>query len=67
MNYLALQIGQFDLLIIGNGQPADAGSRKVDGSRRPESPCTDDQCLGCQQSFLAGDIHLRQHDLPAVT
>ena len=65
MGDLALQIGQFDDVVIGDGEAAHAGRGEIHGGGAAETAHADDQHAGVHQLPLPGDIHLRQHNLAA--
>jgi hypothetical protein len=63
---LALQVGEVDLVRIGEGEPADAARREVQGRRAAEAAGADDQ-RGCSaQPLLALDPDLGKEDVAAV-
>ena len=62
---LALQIGQFDDIVIGNNETPHAGGGKIHGGGTAEPAHADYQHAGVHEFPLPGDIHLRQHDLAA--
>jgi hypothetical protein len=63
---LPLQVGEIDLVGVGQRQPADARCREVEGRRAAEAAGADDQ-RGCRaQPFLPLDADLGEQDVPAV-
>ncbi len=63
---LALQVGEIDLVGVGQRQPADSGCREIEGRRAAEAAGADDQ-RGCRaQPFLPLDADLGEQDVPAV-
>jgi len=63
---LALQVGEIDLVGVGQRQPADARRGEIEGRRAAEAAGADDQ-RGCRaQPFLPLDADLGEQDVPAV-
>jgi len=63
---LALQVGEIDLVGVGQRQPADARRGEIEGRRAAEAAGADDQ-RGCRaQPFLPLDADLGEQDMPAV-
>ena len=63
---LALQVGEVDLVGIGNGEFADAARGEIERGGTAQTACADDQRVRCAQALLALDPDLRQQDVPAV-
>jgi hypothetical protein len=63
---LALQVGQVDLVAVGERQPADAGSGEVERRRAAEAARADDQRRGGAQPLLPLDAELGEEDVAAV-
>jgi hypothetical protein len=63
---LPLQVGEIDLVGVGQRQPADARRGEIEGRRAAEAAGADDQ-RGCRaQPFLPLDADLGEQDMPAV-
>jgi len=63
---LALQVGEIDLVGVGQRQPADSRRGEIEGRRAAEAAGADDQ-RGCRaQPFLPLDADLGEQDVPAV-
>ena len=63
---LPLQVGEIDLVGVGERQPADARRGEIEGRRAAEAAGADDQ-RGCRaQPFLPLDADLGEQDVPAV-
>jgi hypothetical protein len=63
---LPLQVGEIDLVGVGQRQPADARRGEIEGRRAAEAAGADDQ-RGCRaQPFLPLDADLGEQDVPAV-
>jgi hypothetical protein len=63
---LPLQVGEIDLVGVGQRQPADARRGEIEGRRATEAAGADDQ-RGCRaQPFLPLDADLGEQDMPAV-
>jgi hypothetical protein len=63
---LALQVGEVDLVGIGDRQFADAARRKVERGRAPQAAGADDQRVRRAQPLLALDPDLIEEDVAAV-
>jgi len=63
---LALQVGQFHRVVVGNDNMPDAGAGQVHGGRGTQAAGTDDQDTRVEQRLLSGGIDLRQQYLAAV-
>jgi hypothetical protein len=63
---LPLQVGEVDLVGIGDGEAADAGGSEVQGGGAAEAAGADDQDVGGAQLLLALDPDLGKEDVPAV-
>jgi hypothetical protein len=63
---LPLQVGEIDLVGVGQRQPADARRGEIEGRRAAQAAGADDQ-RGCRaQPFLPLDAELGEQDVPAV-
>src|SRR5205807_5528592 len=63
---LALQVGEIDLVGVGERQPADARGGEIERRRAAEAAGADDE-RGCRaQPFLPLDADLGEQDVPAV-
>jgi len=63
---LPLQVGEIDLVGVGQRQPADARRGEIEGCRAAEAAGADDE-RGCRaQPFLPLDADLGEQDVPAV-
>ena len=63
---LALQIGEIHAVVIHQVQIADAGGGEIQRRRRTQAAQPHHQRPCAEQRLLPGDVHLRQHHLPAV-
>jgi len=63
---LALQVGEIDLVAVGDGQAADAGRGEVERRRAAESTRADDERVRGPQLLLALDPEFGKEDVPAV-
>jgi hypothetical protein len=63
---LALQVGDIDLVAVGDAQLADAGSGKVESCRTTEAARADDEEPGSTQLRLPLDANLVEEDVAAV-
>ena len=63
---LALQVGEVDLVRIGDGEPAEAARRKVERRRAAEAAGADDQRARRTQPLLPLDPDFGQKDVAAV-
>jgi hypothetical protein len=61
-----LQVGEVDLVGIGEGQAADAGGGEVERGRTTQTARADDQRLGGAQLLLPLDPDFREEDVAAV-
>jgi hypothetical protein len=63
---LPLEIGEVDLVAVGEGQAAEPGSGEIERSRAAEAARADDQRRGRAQLLLALDAELGEEDVTAV-
>ena len=63
---LPMQVGDIDLIVVDEAQPADTGGRQIECQRRTEPAHADDEHRALQQPRLAGPADLGQHDVPGV-
>jgi hypothetical protein len=63
---LPVQVGQFDRLVIHNGDVTDPGRGKVENHRRAKPARTDNQHAGRQQPFLTVLADIRHDDLTGI-
>jgi hypothetical protein len=63
---LPLQVGEIDLVAVGDGQAADAGSGEVERRRAAEAARADDQRVRRAQLLLPLDADLGEQDMAAV-
>lgn len=63
---LPLQVGEVDLVGIGDGQSADAACREIQRRRAAEAARADDQRVRGAQLLLALDPDLIEQDVAAV-
>jgi hypothetical protein len=63
---LALQVGEVDLVRVGEGEPADAARREVERRRAAEPAGADDERARRPQPLLAFDPDFREKDVAAV-
>ena len=63
---LALQVGEIDLVAVGEGQAPDAGRRQVERRGAAEPARADDQRACRAQLLLALNSELGKEDVPAV-
>ena len=63
---LPLQVGEVDLVGVGEGEAADAGGGEVERGGTAEAARADDQRVGGAQLLLAFNAYLRQQDVPAI-
>jgi hypothetical protein len=64
---LALQVGEVDLVAIGEAQLADACCRQVERCGAAQTAGADDEDLGGTQLLLPLDADLVEEDVPAVS
>ena len=62
---LALQVGEVDLVGVGDCQAADAGRREVERRRAAQAARADDERMCSPQLLLALDSELGKEDVPA--
>jgi len=67
MHDLPLQIGQVDVIVVADREPAHAARRQIKRYRRAEAAGTDDQDMRVEQLLLAIDFDFGQQDVAAVT
>src|SRR5690606_16343404 len=63
---LALQVAEFDGVVVGQGDIAHAGGGQVQRGGRPQAARADDQDLAGQEFFLALDTQLVEQDMPRI-
>jgi hypothetical protein len=63
---LALQVGEVDLVAVGEDQPADARGREIQSRRTTEAARADDQRASRAQPLLSFDPQLGEKDVAAV-
>jgi hypothetical protein len=63
---LALQVGEVDLVGVGDGEPADAGRGEVERSRAAEAARANDQGVRRSQPLLSFDSDFGEKDVAAV-
>jgi hypothetical protein len=63
---LPLQVGEIDLVGVGQRQPADSRRGEIEGRRAAEAAGADDQRARRAQPFLPLDADLGEQDVPAV-
>ena len=63
---LPLEVGEVDLVRIGDGQLAEAAGRQVERGRAAEPACADDQRVCRAQPLLPFDPDLGKKDVAAV-
>jgi hypothetical protein len=63
---LALQVGEVDLVAIGEGQAPYAGGREIERGGTTESAGADDEDPGRTKLLLPLDTDLVEEDVPAV-
>jgi hypothetical protein len=63
---LPLQVGEVDLVGIGEGQLADAARGEVERRRAAQAAGADDQRGRCAKPLLAFDPDFREKDVAAV-
>jgi hypothetical protein len=66
MQDLALQIGEVNLIAVGEGNVAQAGGGEIEGGRRAQAAGTDNQRLGVDQALLSFDADLVEQDVAAI-
>ena len=66
MDDLALQVGEVDLVVVAQGDAADAAGCQVERDGRAQPAGADHQRVRREQFLLAVDADLRQQDVPAV-
>ena len=67
MNDLPLQVGQVDMVIVGQQQATDAGASQIQRRRATQPAHADDQYAAVEQALLTIHINLLQQYLAAVT
>jgi hypothetical protein len=63
---LALQVGQVDLVVVDQGDAADAARCQVERGGRTEAAGTDDEGVRVEQALLALDAELVQQDVARI-
>ena len=63
MRDLALQVGEVDLVVIGQRDAPDAGAAEVQRHRRAKPAGTDDQRVRRQQALLPFDADFLEQDV----
>ena len=63
---LALQVGEVDLVGVGEGKLADAASRKIERGGAAQAAGAEDERVRRAQALLSLDPDFRQQDVPAV-
>src|SRR6185369_5862216 len=66
MDNLALQVGEIDIVGIGNADGAHSGSGKIKGDRRAKTAGADDQHSAVKQLLLPLAANLFEDDMPRV-
>ena len=66
MEYLSLQVGQVDDVVVHQGDPADPGRGEIERRRRAETAGADDQRVAVEDALLAFDTERVKEDVPAV-
>ena len=66
MQYLTLQVGEVDGVVIGDRDRAHARRGEIHGGRRAQPARADDQRPRIEQGLLTLDIDFGQQDVPAV-
>src|SRR5690606_11235546 len=66
VQYLALEVGLVDHVVVDDADRADARGREVQARGRAEPARTEQQHLGVEQLALPDLADLGQHDVPAV-
>ena len=66
MGDLALQVGEVDLVVVDQGDPADAGRAEVERHRRAEAAGADHQRVGGSEALLAFDADVVEQDVARI-
>ena len=66
MEDLALEVREVDDVGIDDPEGAHAGRREIEGRRRAETACADQQHLRAQELLLPRLPHLGEHEVAAV-
>ena len=61
-----MQVGELDLVGVGDGQPADAGGGEIEAGGATEAAGADDQRMRRSQPLLAFDPDFGKKDVAAV-
>jgi hypothetical protein len=67
VDYLALQVGQTDDIVIDKPDAANANTGQVQGDGASQSTDTDKENSRCLQSFLPLFSDVWQHKMPGIT
>jgi hypothetical protein len=63
---LALQVGEVDLVGVGEGEASDSGGGEIERRRAAEAARADDQRARGAQLLLSFNADLRQQNVPAI-